>query len=118
MSLSKETFKSFVKNHPDLVQRVHQNEFSWQELYEAYDLYGEDIPILKTQSLGQETRSTTGKMNWHEFSEMIKSIDLDTVQKGVIGLQKAISLIQDLGFNKEETPKSYEERPIYKYYED
>lgn len=119
--MSKEDFKAFVKSKPDLVDRVHQGEFSWQELYEAYDLYGENAPVFKSKvtvrSLPVE-HAKIGNPSWKEFSELLKSVDLETVQKGVNGLQKAVSLLQDLGSFKEPSKKVYEERPIYKYYED
>ncbi len=115
--MSKEDFKAFVQKHPVLVTKVHEKEFTWQELYEAYDLYGENAPIFK-QSSGISQGTRQAHSNFHEFSELLKSIDLETVQKGVNGLQKAVALLQDIGSFKEPAPKPYEERPIYKYYED
>ena len=50
----------------------------------------------------------------------IKGVDLETVQNGIQNMQKAISLLQDIGIGKaKDIPKStYEPRPMYKYFED
>ncbi len=118
--MSKESFKTFVKTRPELASYVANGKSSWQKLYETYDLYGEDSDVWDHVLVQKESGST--KANGGTFAEvanMLKNIDLETVQKGVNGLQKAIGLLQDLGTSKqEEVPNNYEERPIYKYYED
>ena len=50
----------------------------------------------------------------------IKGVDLETVQNGIQNMQKAISLLQDIGIGKaKDIPKStYEPRQMYKYFED
>ncbi len=113
--MSKESFKAFVRENPHLINMVHQKEYSWQELYEAYDLYGSNAPIFQKQV---DNNIPSNRVNWHEFASLMRNIDLETIQKSVTGLQKAISLIQDISSNKSDPPKTYEERPIYKYYED
>ena len=40
-------FKKFVSNNPHLKKKINQKETTWQELYEHYDLYGEDDEIFK-----------------------------------------------------------------------
>ncbi len=115
--MSKEEFKAFVQKHPQLLTRVHEKEFTWQELYEAYDIYGEKAPVFQEKRM-EKGSLKTNYSHFHEFSELLKNVDLDAVQKGVNGLQKAVSLLQEIGSFKEIPPQSYEERPIYKYYED
>ena len=39
-------FKLFVKNNPRLIDKVQSKEYSWQQLYEAYDIYGESHPLF------------------------------------------------------------------------
>ena len=53
------------------------------------------------------------------LSEIILLTDLDTVKRGVDGLQKAVGLIQDITGNKNSNNQSnYQRRPMYKYFED
>ena len=113
--MSKEQFKTFVKAHPHLIDKVHQQEFTWQELYEAYDLYGEEAPLFQAP---KPARTQSGKVNFQEMAELFRNVDLESVQKGIVGLQKAVSLLQNLGHTNEEAPTPYQERPMYKYYED
>ena len=49
---------------------------------------------------------------------MIKNVDLESVQKGVNSLQKTIGLLQDIGIGAATKEKSYEPRPMYKYFDD
>lgn len=128
--MSKETFKRFVRSHPSLVSKVNDGNTTWQKLYEMYDLYGENHSIWNSyfndSSIGGEnrgstvgsssTQSTIGDTSLKEIFNMIKSMDLDTVKKGVDGLQKAVGLLQELTTTKKET--QYQARPLYRHLED
>ena len=118
--MSKETFKVFVKEHPELAQAVAANKTSWQKLYETFDLYGKDSPVWQQYQQTDKVREASrNKMGFQELSQLVNGMDLNTIQKGVNGLQKAIGLLQDLTTtNKNEERPPYEERPINKYYED
>lgn len=122
--MSKEAFKKFVRNHPELVLKVNNGEMTWQKFYQMYDMYGESsnvwndyiIKSTSTNSLTNFTKETSVQ----ELINMVKKVDLDTVRKGINSLQKAIGLVQDLGIgnHKEEPKTTYEPRPMYKYFED
>jgi len=127
--MSKETFKRFVRSHPSLVSKVNEGTTTWQKLYEMYDLYGENHsvwnPYFNESSIGGQNRGTIGSGNTQstigdtslkEIFNMIKSMDLDTVKKGVDGLQKAVALLQDLTTTKKES--EYQARPLYRHLED
>lgn len=119
----KDNFKLFVSKHPELIANVKNNNMTWQKYYEIYDLYGEDEnkwkvytedranPLPKIASLGGIT-------------DIVKKINMNSVQKHVNTVQKAIGLFQELGTkNSANTaemlgkgPKSL--RPINKFFED
>ena len=42
-----EEFKKFAASKPFLKKKVENKETSWQELYERYDIYGENDDILR-----------------------------------------------------------------------
>ena len=121
--MSKENFKMFVKSHPSLVKNVDRGEMTWQKFYELYDMYGENKDVwnryLETETT-TDSSSLLGDTSLKEIFNAVKKIDLDTVKRGVDGLQKAVSLIQDLSLpgNKTVQTNSYERRPMYKYFED
>ncbi len=118
--MSKVEFKEFVRKNPELINYVEKNETSWQKLYELYDLYGENNDIwqkykLKTESTKEKKTSPTFK----NLFEMVKGLDLDTVQKGLNSLDKAIEAFK--GLTPTDTASNvtnYEPRPTYKYFED
>ena len=42
----KEEFKKFVKKNPDFADYVRNKTATWQELYELWDMYGEDENVF------------------------------------------------------------------------
>ena len=117
--MSKETFKSFAKNHPELAQSVMNGKATWQKLYELYDIYGEDNSVWDNyfERSTPETQST-----FKDLFNTFRNLDLESVQKGVTNLQKTIGLLQDIGLgaSAKQTTRNdyYEPRPMYKYFED
>lgn len=112
--MSKETFKSFVRVHPELAKEVLKGNTSWQQLYEIYELYGEDNNIWNNY-FNKETitdQITSSASTIKDFINNIKNIDMDSVQKGITNIQKTIGLLQDIGITNKEA------QPIYKRFED
>ena len=117
--MSKVEFKQFVKNNPSLISFVEKGETSWQKLYELYDLYGETNSVwdkyLKTNKASNVNIGT----NFKDIVNLIKGIDLNTVQQGLSSLNKAIDAFKDIIPSKNTTRvDNYEPRPTYKYFED
>lgn len=110
----KEEFKIFAKTHPELVSSVKNGTTSWQKLYEIYDIYGTDNrawdPYLK------KTNGTTLGLD-----QIVKNIDMDSVQKHINTAQKALGLVQELTTKQTAagTIKGpLNPRPINKFFED
>ena len=125
--MSKENFKAFVREHPELAQYVMNKKTSWQEFYELYDLYGEDNKVWnnyfnKTNTTTPVNNLSTRENAMGELIKMVKNVDLKSVQKTVGNLQKTIGLLQDLGIGSASSAASnatsYEPRPMYRYFED
>ncbi len=112
--MSKESFKTFVHNHPELLSKIKSQEMTFQKYYEIYDMYGEEESVWSPY-LNASTSSSTSK---DDLVKMIKSLDLETIQKGIGGLQKALGIIQDLGIGSKKETKAYEPRPMYQYFDD
>lgn len=121
--MSKEEFKSFVRRNPTLVKHVNNNEVTWQHLYEMYSLYGENNSVWDSYLTPvEEVTPKVTKANEKAFNElitMIKNVDLEKVRHGIEGVQKTISLVQDLGFGgNKEVREEYQARPLYQHFED
>ena len=91
----KENFKAFVKSHPSFVELVQNKTHTWQELFEVYDLYGEDEELWK-KYLGQEKKSTASSTSITELAKVFKGINIDSVKKYIDTAQKAIGLVQEI----------------------
>ncbi len=116
--MSKEKFKEFIKTKPELAKAVFDGKTTFQKLYETYDIYGESSDIFNQYLNNKAEPKVVNNTSFAEIANMFKNIDLDTVQKGVNGLQKAIGLVQEIVPKNNNNIPNYEERPINKYYED
>ena len=120
------SFKEFVRNNNFLIGYIKRGEKSWQDLYEIYDLYGEDEGVwnkylseeeIKENKSGNNNRSS----NYiEEMVRMAKNIDMDKVQEGITSLQKTLGLFGDLFASKgsNSSAKEYNPRPLYRRFED
>lgn len=110
--MSKESFKQFARNHPELANKVINNDISWQKLYELYEIYGEDNSIWNNYFTNE---TTTMK----DLLNTFKNIDLNSIQKTINNLQKSLSVIQDLGVGQTSNSSlQYERKPLYRYFDD
>ena len=128
--MSKETFKMFVRSNPRLLDYVKSNQMSWQKFYEMYDMYGENHSIwndylntnntnntINTSTISSTSSKTIGDTPIKDIFNMVKQMDLETVRRGVDGLQKAVGLMQGLTTNRK-TNTNYQARPLYQHLED
>ncbi len=123
--MSKDNFKLFVRKHPELIQYVNNDQMTWQKFYDMYTLYGEEDDKAWSSYFKGKTNSSTNHTGKKEFRindiiEYIKSVDMESLQRGISGIEKAIGFVQDLGFIKsDQAPvRNYQPRPIYKSFED
>ena len=125
MDKSIDSFKEFVRNNNFLIGYIKRSNKSWQDLYELYDLYGEDEKawneFLKEDynDTSNRTDNTKGNNYIEEVVKMAKNIDMDKVQEGITSLQKTLGLFGDLFVNKNNSSsREYSPRPLYRRFED
>ena len=123
--MSKDSFRAFVRSNPNFIYSVKNKRVTWQELYELYDLYGDDKSVfskyLEESGSNKSSGGSSSKSAFNDISNMIKELDVDKVQNGVTSLQKALSLFSELFASKEggsNAGNSYEPRAVYKRFED
>lgn len=105
----KEEFKSFVRQYPSFASYVQNKSTTWQELYELWDMYGDDDKVF--------SRYKTVGTDLNNVINGIKNINMDSVKKNLNSIEKGIKLLQDF-VKKEDTVPTYEPRPIFKRFED
>lgn len=114
----KDSFKLFAKTHPELISSVKSGEASWQKLYEIYDIYGEDDRAWNTYF---NKSTTTSNTSFSGISDIVKNIDMESVQKHINTAQKALGLVQELtgkGASVADIKTPVTPRPINKFFED
>ena len=111
----KEEFKEFARTHPELINSIRSGDSSWQSLYEIYDIYGDD-----DRAWTNYLKKTTPN-NISNITDIVKNIDMDSVQKHINTAQKALGLVQVLT-GKSTTASAIKgpvtPRPINKFFED
>lgn len=106
----KEEFKLFVRQYPAFASYVQNKSTTWQELYELWDMYGDDDNVFsRYKSIASTDLSSV--------VNGIKNINMDSVKKNLNSIEKGIKLLQDF-VKKEDVTPSYEPRPIFKRFED
>ncbi len=116
--MSKDTFKSFARSHPELANTVLKGNATWQQLYELYEIYGENNSIWNNYFEHSTFTDTTASATIKDFVNTLKNLDMDSVQKGITNIQKTIGLLQDIGIGNGKETTTYEAKPIYKRFED
>ena len=87
-----EQFKKFASSKPFLKRKVDNKEVTWQELYEKYDIYGEEDPIFKEDSSSSKQESNS----FSSFMDMINNIDIDKITEGLNGMKKVLSILSEI----------------------
>lgn len=121
-----DSFKGFVRDNNYLISYIKSGKKSWQDLYEIYDLYGDNEDVwrefLKDEnaSSNNNSNSRSGGNYIEEMVRMAKNIDVDKVQEGITSLQKTLGLFGELFTNKNNGSgsKEYNPRPLYRRFED
>lgn len=125
MIILKEEFKAFVKTKPELVNYVTKGEMTWQKFYEIYNIYGTDDKVWSKYKENKDvsTNKSSDSFSFSSIVDMVKKVDMDSVQKGIGSMQKAIELLQ--GFTSGSAAKdavntasSYQPRQLFKKFED
>lgn len=112
----KEAFKVFARSHPELINSIKSGDSTWQKLYEIYDIYGEDDSAWRTYFNKGTTTSNLGSIG-----DIVKNIDMDSIQKHINTAQKALGFVQELttkGSTGEVIKGPISPRPINKFFED
>ena len=87
----KEEFKNFVSLNPNLIDVVKSKNKTWQELYEIYDLYGDNKEVWdKYLNMGNNIDSI------NELTKLLKNVNLDSVQKYIDTARKIVGVIGEL----------------------
>lgn len=101
-----ELFKTFIKNHPTLIDEVKKGNWTWKELYEEWYVLGDEdekwIPYRKLDDK-EQAEGLIGI-----FSK-VKNINLEEVQKNIVEMKGLIGTIQE--FVRDLHPNKHQQSP-------
>ena len=107
--MSKETFKEFIRNKPELIDYVTKGEMDWQKFYELYDIYGEDNSIWN-----KYTKKQTN------LPDIIEKFNPESLQKHLENAKKALDIFSEFATKGTENItnniKPNIEKPINKFF--
>ena len=98
-----EDFKAFVKTLPGLKEAVKQKEYTWQQLYEFYVMYGKDDAMWDQY----KEEAVQPSFDFSKLALLIKSIDLNALTQSLEGIQKILSVAST--FLVKEDPRDQKE---------
>ena len=120
----KDEFKIFASKHPELVKYIKSGETTWQNLYEIYDIYGEEKSAWKDYIKDNAT-TKANDYNFKNFTDKLKNIDFNSIQEHISTAQKALGIVQELTSKgsgsaaaSEVVADAIKPRPINKIFED
>jgi len=109
-------FKDFVKTAPYLNDQVSEGKASWQELYQIWDLYGEDQAVWSRYQSSEPTSASS--KSFDAILNMVKNVDLNSLEHNIKSVQKFLSVIQSFVSESKEESNVYNKRPFFKYFDD
>lgn len=102
---SVEKFKAFVKQHPKLRQEVRNGNYTWQELYEEWNLFGgdhEQWEAYRTDAVKavNEDEPQSNSLSKTDFLALLlqslKTLDIAQVQQYISSANQALGAIQGI----------------------
>ena len=103
-----ENFKKFAASKPFLKKKVENKETSWQELYERYDIYGENDDIFKENEIENKRKTND---SFSSFMDMLNSIDIDKITEGLNGMKKVLSILSEVTSKEDNTSRKKMNQP-------
>lgn len=95
-----EEFKLFVKDKHYLANKVKDGTYSWQTLYETYDMFGPDHEFFKeevnvNQNIENNNTSTDDSSSINKIFNQIKKVDTRKISDGLENVKKIVGLIDE-----------------------
>ncbi len=114
----KNEFREFVKGRPELIDYINSGEMTWQKFYEVYDIYGSDDNAWSKYN----KRSNKEKESFSKIGDLMKGVNMDSIQEHIATAQKALGFVQELTSQGKSSPIKPKgpstPRPINKFFED
>ena len=94
-----ENFKLFIRNNPKIYKSVMNKKTTWQELYELYDIYGENSEVW------DDYIETEDGFNIKKIINNLKNINSETLENNIDNLERATKFLEDITASFASSPK-------------
>ncbi len=74
-------FKAFVKQHPELITDMKKHGHNWKDLYEAYQLFGEEADIWSLYSTPEKKKGSDIKGTLKKVTDYLQEMDGESVKQ-------------------------------------
>ena len=85
-----EEFKSFIRSNPKIYKSVMNKKATWQELFELYDIYGENNEVW------DDYIESDDGFNIKKIIQNLKNINSETLESNLDNLEKATKFLEDI----------------------
>lgn len=101
-------FKDFIKNKEFLIDKVNNKETTWQDLYQIYDLYGENASIFKDVSVNNENKISS-------LLKAFEGVDVNKINENLEGVRKILTVLGEFSKKDEGKVKRSYDKPNSNY---
>ena len=112
-------FKQFVKDKHFLANKVKDGTYSWQTLYETYDMFGPEHEFFKedVKENSKVNNDSTENNSINKIFSQIKQVDTKKISDGLENVKKIVGLIDEFRPNVTSSSKLAASRikPFRKY---
>lgn len=105
-------FKAFAHERKHLRELVRQQKYTWQELYERYDIYGPEdelfaFPKQESESgKEQKEEQPEKKEGLNSILDALSGFDADKISDGLNGMKKILNVLSEVTKPEEMPPLS------------
>lgn len=104
-------FKKFIATMPSIKEDVLNGRYTWQQLYELYDVYGKEDKFWEPYQT-----KVNNTMDLSAIVELVKGIDLNALSSGLATLEKVLNVAS--GFLVKNEPTNQKQPQKNKWYDE
>ena len=110
-------FKSFIKDKQFLIEKVKSKEYTWQDLYEIYDLYGKEANVFNnnTSTTGEDKKMDNNDGRIANLLKAFEGVDVNKINDNLEGVRKILAVLGEFSKKDDVKPKRTYERPSNRY---
>ena len=109
-------FRDFVKEKPFLKEKVKNKEYTWQELYERYDLFGPDDEVFsqveseEDEEVEESEETNSDEEGFSSILGLLSGLDMDKISDSLSSMKKVLNILAEVTKKEDDTSFSKRQR--------